>query len=243
MTALTVRAIPAARRASALYCATYGRGVPVLLIHGFGACGETMQPLALQFAARYQTIVPDLRGHGQSQRLPLADSIDRLSADLHELLDLLDVGPAFVLGHAGGAAVAAQLAADYPANVRGLALISPPQLATSRRKPIASRLRHGLAALLGRNGYAGAHDEHACQRLLQHVDRQAQLRAIGAPALVVTGSDDPVSTPRNARETAQMLRCGELAVLAGGGPRLLHTHDTALADLLSSWLTRLECAA
>lgn len=243
MTALTIRAIPAARRASALYCATYGSGTPLLLIHGFGASGDAFQPLALRLAQRYQVIVPDLRGHGQSHRLPLADSIGRLATDIRELLDLLGVTATFVIGHAGGAAVALQLAAEHPARVRGLALVSPPALAPSVRRPLGSRLRSGLAAMLGQNESAGMHVEHACQRLLQYVDYRAYLGAISAPALVVAGSADANSTPRNAREMAQRLRAGAPAVIVGGGERMPQTHYEALTDVLSPWLELQERAA
>ncbi|MDW8148604.1 MAG: alpha/beta fold hydrolase [Roseiflexaceae bacterium] len=128
MTALTLRAIPAARRASALYCATGGSGFPLLFIHGFGASGDVFQPLVSKLAGRYQTIVPDLRGHGRSRRLPLADSIERMAADVGDLLDLLRIGRTFVIGHAGGSAIAAHVAAKQPGRVCGLVLISPPEI-------------------------------------------------------------------------------------------------------------------
>ncbi len=44
-TTVTPRAISAARRASALYCAVYGSGAPLLLVHGLGASGAIFQPL------------------------------------------------------------------------------------------------------------------------------------------------------------------------------------------------------
>ena len=80
-TTLSPRAIPAARRASALYCATHGSGTPLLLVHGLGVSGAVFEPLLPTLSARYQTVVPDLRGHGQSRRLPSPDNIERLAAD------------------------------------------------------------------------------------------------------------------------------------------------------------------
>ena len=65
---------------------------------------------------------PDLRGHGQSQRLACAGQ-ERMAADLAELLDLLALSRCFVLGHAGPGSVAECFAYQFPARVRGLILI------------------------------------------------------------------------------------------------------------------------
>ena len=63
MTTLAPRALSASRRASALYCNVYGSGAPLLLVHGLGTSGAIFQPLLPALSARYQVIVPDLRGH------------------------------------------------------------------------------------------------------------------------------------------------------------------------------------
>ncbi|HNP71860.1 MAG TPA: alpha/beta hydrolase, partial [Kouleothrix sp.] len=119
--ALRMRA--AHRRATALYCTLHGSGTPLLLLHGLGATGAIFRPIIPALARRFQVIVPDLRGHGHSTCLPGPDSIDRMAADVANLLDLLNIPSCLVLGYASGGAVAQQLALRYPARVRGLALV------------------------------------------------------------------------------------------------------------------------
>jgi len=75
MTTLAPRAISASRRASALYCNVYGSGTPLLLVHGLGTSGAVFQSLLPALSARYQVIVPDLRGHRHSRCLPGPDSV------------------------------------------------------------------------------------------------------------------------------------------------------------------------
>lgn len=243
MTALTLRAIPAARRASALYCTTGGSGFPLLFIHGFGASGDVFHPLASILSDRYQTIVPDLRGHGRSRRLPLADSIERMAADVGDLLDLLGIGRAMVIGHAGGSAIALHLAADNSARVCGLVLISPPEITSPGRRSFGVRLRDGLIATLSRTNAAGDHDAQACQRLLQKTDYCAQLRSITAPVLVIVGDHDPAPTMRQAREIAQTVDHGTLAIMSGSSTSLLHNHADALIRVMVPWLEQQERAA
>ncbi len=44
-----------------------GEGPPVVLLHPFPASHELWLPVAEALALRYRTILPDLRGHGDSE--------------------------------------------------------------------------------------------------------------------------------------------------------------------------------
>lgn len=233
-----------ARRSSALYCATHGHGSPLVLIHGFGASGAVFDALIPALAARHTVIVPDLRGHGNSRRLPLADSVARLAADLDDLLDLLAAGPAFVLGHAGGAAVAQQLAKDYPARVRGLVLACACARGAAARPGAVARLRGGLAGLLRDNGeHAGGCSSGAGDRLLASFDSRPWLAQLRAPTLVVAGASDAVTPVQQARELAAALPHASLTVIPGAGHWLVETHPDRLLDVTLPWLQQQEVAA
>lgn len=43
-----------------------GAGEPLLLLHGFGGCGQDWQPFVALLARHFKLIMPDLRGHGGS---------------------------------------------------------------------------------------------------------------------------------------------------------------------------------
>jgi non-heme chloroperoxidase len=244
MTALSSRALPLARRASALYCATHGSGTPLLLIHGFGASGQMFQPLLASLSAAHTVLVPDLRGHGKSQRLPLADSVARLAADLDDLLDLLGGRPAFVLGHGGGAAVAQQLAHDFPGRVRGLILVSATARATSPSDGAMRRLRSGLSGLLGERGErAGGCSSYAGNQLLQTFDSRPWLGTLTMPTLVLAGADDAVAPMPYTREIAGRLPRCRLEVIPGAGHSLLETHPGQVLAITLPWLRQQEAAA
>jgi pimeloyl-ACP methyl ester carboxylesterase len=53
-----------------LYFAERGSGPPLLLVHGLMVTGEMFEPVIEHLATRHRVIVPDLRGHGRSRRLP-----------------------------------------------------------------------------------------------------------------------------------------------------------------------------
>jgi pimeloyl-ACP methyl ester carboxylesterase len=267
MTALSLRAIPAARRASALYCAVHGSGTPLLLIHGLGASGAVFQPLLPALAARYKLIIPDLRGHGHSRCLPGPDSLDRMADDIVTLLDMLRVPACLVLGHATGAAVAQQLARACPERVRGLALVCGyARNAWTLREQIESRLRPELFRLIGARGVstlAGwrstSEDESEfvhqivaanngqrvaeVARALHTFDSRPWLRELACPTLVVAGEADATTPPRHAHELAHGLPAAQLHVLPRAGHWLLKTHTAALLDIVLPWLAEREGAA
>jgi pimeloyl-ACP methyl ester carboxylesterase len=267
-TTFAPRTIPAARRASALYCATYGSGAPLLLVHGLGVSGAVFQPLIPVLAARYQVIVPDLRGHGQSRCLPGPDSAERLADDIENLLDLLGITSCFALGYASGGAVAQQLARSQPDRVRGLALVcSYARNAVTIREHIQSRLRPELFRLLGAAGVGRLAAHTGCPRgapadtfafvcdamaandgrriapiarSLLNFDSRPWLKQVVCPALIVAGADDTITPPRAARELADGLPNAQLHIIPHAGHWLVKTHTTALQDLVVPWLDRCE---
>ena len=96
----------------------------VLLIHGLGWDGSLFDRTATQALAGYRTIVPDLRGHGESTCPPGAFKIGDLAIDMAAVLDALAVERCVVLGFSLGCAVALELARAEPKRVTGLALVA-----------------------------------------------------------------------------------------------------------------------
>jgi pimeloyl-ACP methyl ester carboxylesterase len=99
---------------------------PVLVIHGASGNLEEIR-LALGDALRdRRTIFVDRPGHGHSERGDDAMAAPAAQAGvLADLLDRLGTGPAVVVGHSWGAAVAAAMAVTRPEAVSGLVLVAP----------------------------------------------------------------------------------------------------------------------
>lgn len=101
-----------------------GSGVPVVLLHGFGADLNGWRPFVSGSALAGPVLALDLPGHGGSTR-DVPESLEAIAQAVEATLEASGA-PSFVLvGHSFGAAVAATLAARAMANVRGLALIAP----------------------------------------------------------------------------------------------------------------------
>jgi pimeloyl-ACP methyl ester carboxylesterase len=100
-----------------------GTGPALLLIHGIGDNSTTWQPVHSRLARRFTVIAPDLLGHGQSDK-PRADySVAAYANGMRDLLTVLDIEKATVVGHSLGGGVAMQFAYQFPQLVERLILV------------------------------------------------------------------------------------------------------------------------
>lgn len=100
-------------------------GEPVVCLHGLTQHGGIFERLGRELAARGRRVVAlDLRGHGESERLPPWDMGTHV-ADVLETLDALGIERAAWIAHSFGGRVLAELAARAPERVERLALLEP----------------------------------------------------------------------------------------------------------------------
>ncbi len=101
-----------------------GRGPALLLLHGIGDSSASWVPLMRPLAEHFTVIAPDMLGHGESAK-PRADySVAAYANGMRDLLDVLGIDKATVVGHSLGGGVAAQLAYQHPTRVERLVLVS-----------------------------------------------------------------------------------------------------------------------
>lgn len=82
-----------------------GKGKLLVLIHGWSQSAEQFKYQISAFAERYHVIAIDLRGHGKSEKVTYGYRISRLSKDIQELIDVLQLEKLHLLGHSMGCAV------------------------------------------------------------------------------------------------------------------------------------------
>jgi len=77
---------------------TVGDGPPVVLLHPFPAHHEFWLPVAESLSSRYQLILPDLRGHGESDAGDGPATMAKHAADIARILDDAQIGRAPLIG-------------------------------------------------------------------------------------------------------------------------------------------------
>jgi pimeloyl-ACP methyl ester carboxylesterase len=101
-----------------------GSGDPLVLIHGGAVDARFFEHQVGPFAERFRVIPTDLWGHGRSPDRDGPFSLESFSIDVAALMEQVAGGPAHVLGHSIGAAVALDLTLRRPDLVRQLIQIS-----------------------------------------------------------------------------------------------------------------------
>lgn len=101
-----------------------GEGPVLLLIHGMAGSSAAWREVMVPLAADYRVIAPDLLGHGESAK-PLGDySLGAFASGLRDLLGVLEVERATVVGQSLGGGVAMQLAYQHPEMCERLVLVN-----------------------------------------------------------------------------------------------------------------------
>ena len=100
-----------------------GSGPAVLLLHGLACDHTTWDPVIDSLARTHTVIAPDLLGHGASDK-PRADySVGGYANGMRDLLTVLGIDTATVVGHSFGGGVAMQFAYQYPERTERLVLV------------------------------------------------------------------------------------------------------------------------
>jgi pimeloyl-ACP methyl ester carboxylesterase len=101
-----------------------GKGPVVVLLHGITGTSSTWSKVIPRLGAHHTVIAPDLLGHGASAK-PVGDySLGAYANLIRDLLEVLDVPRATVVGHSLGGGVALQFAYQFPERCERLALVS-----------------------------------------------------------------------------------------------------------------------
>ncbi len=98
-----------------------GQGVPVVLLHGFPFSHWMWRPQVSVLARGHRVITPDFRGFGESAGVP--ESLDQLAADLHALVEHLNLPPYVLGGFSMGGYVAFRYLAQQSGRISGLMLL------------------------------------------------------------------------------------------------------------------------
>ncbi len=99
-----------------------GDGPALLLLHGIGSNRNTWRPVLPALARHFTVVAPDLLGHGDSAK-PRADySIGGFANGMRDLLGVLGMERATVVGHSFGGGVAMQFAYQFPEHTERVVL-------------------------------------------------------------------------------------------------------------------------
>jgi pimeloyl-ACP methyl ester carboxylesterase len=117
-----------------------GSGPPVVLLHPFPSHHEFWHPIALALESRYRLILPDLRGHGESEIGEGPALMRKHARDIARVLDAAGVGKAAFVGCSIGGYILFEFWRSFRERVTSLTLCDTrPQADTAEAR--ANRLK------------------------------------------------------------------------------------------------------
>ncbi|HVP68766.1 MAG TPA: alpha/beta fold hydrolase [Anaeromyxobacteraceae bacterium] len=221
-----------------------GREV-VLLLHAFPLHSGMWARQVAALSPRYRVIAPDYPGLGKSQPRPEPSTMEALASGIVELLGLVRVDRAAVVGLSMGGYLSFELYRRQPGLFRALALCDTragadtPEGAAGRETFAKNAIEKGLhwvademtpkllkpqpdgavvrevRALIGQGTPAGV---AAAQRgMARRPDSFPTLGAIACPTLVVVGAEDTLTPPAEAEKLAAGVKGASLARIPNAG--------------------------
>jgi pimeloyl-ACP methyl ester carboxylesterase len=183
-----------------MYYAIYGKGDPILLIHGGLANSDYWANQVSALSKTHEVIVADSRGHGRSSWTSQPIGYDLMASDYVALLDYLKIPKTAIVGWSDGGIIGIDIAMRHPDRVTKL-FAQAANVTTDGVKPNMDKAP-AFAAFIKRS--AGEHERLSPapqnnKAFLASIEKmwatepnwtKAQLSEIRAPTAIVIGDHD-----------------------------------------------------
>ncbi|MCX6267813.1 MAG: alpha/beta hydrolase [Bacteroidetes bacterium] len=208
-----------------LYFEVYGKGAPVLVIHGNGGSISSMKEQIPWFSKKHQVIAADSRSQGKSKDAADSLSYEMMADDYNALMDSLHLDSAMVIGWSDGGIIGLLLAIRHPEKVRRLVItganIRPDSTAVSAAD-IQSMKQQVLELQKQKQTPKIKNDTKLTRLMIDEPNISlASLQQIRCPVLVIGGDHDIIKTEHTV-EIYRSIPGASLWILPGSG------HDTCI---------------
>jgi pimeloyl-ACP methyl ester carboxylesterase len=183
-----------------IHYAIYGKGSPVIFLHGGLANGDYWGNQVPAVAARHTVILMDSRGHGRSTRDARPYGYDLMADDVVALMDALKIPKADIVGWSDGGIIGIDLALRhrdrvgkvfaFAANTKTSGVVEDVEKNPTFAAFIARAGKEYAALSATPNEYAAFVDQISKMWFGEPNWTDAELAAIETPVLVVDGDHD-----------------------------------------------------
>jgi pimeloyl-ACP methyl ester carboxylesterase len=204
-----------------IWYAEFGRGEPVILLHGGLANASYWGNQVPVLAKHYRVIVMDSRGHGRSTRNGAPFGYDLMASDVLALMDFLKIPKAVLIGWSDGAILGLDIAIHHPERVTKLfafaANSEPSGVKDVGKSPVFTRFIARAQKEYERlspapDQYKQFLDEITKMWATQPDFTAKQLQAISVPTWIVDGDHDEAIKRENTLFMAKQIPGARLLI-------------------------------
>ena len=249
-----------------IWIETTGAGPDLVLSHGLGGNAGVWYQQLPYFAQRYRVITWDQRGFGRSSNDGLQHGPVSAVKDLLQIMDLLEVQSAHLVGQSMGGWVTTGTAIAAPERVKSVvlacttggvpvgsqpdadpALVRAPRAARplgehpaiGGRLPSLDMAKAYLYQALGSFGVRPS-DAEFFRILKEHTYSVDDLAAIKVPVLLIAGELDDLMTPERIRYAAEHFTDSTIVELADRGHSPYFEDPDSWNEIVSRFLSTIE---
>lgn len=126
----------------------YGRGRPVILLHGWLGSWALWQETMAHLGPYYRTYALDFWGFGESGKKRDSYAVQDFVSLVDQFMDRLGIDRAPIVGHSMGGTVSLSVAIQYPQRVSKVVVVGSPIVGSSLALPLKMAGRRPVAAVL-----------------------------------------------------------------------------------------------
>jgi pimeloyl-ACP methyl ester carboxylesterase len=231
-----------------IYYAIYGKGAPVILLHGGLGNSDHFAFQVPALADKFQVIVIDSRGHGRSTMSKAKLSYHAMASDVVAVMDKLEIKKAALVGWSDGGEIALDLAIHEPSRVEKIFIVGANYDANG------SKPRGGPSSPTFKAYAAKCKADHqklsdkpksfdAIIDALLPVWRnpagftKAQLRAIQAPSMITLGDHDEIILAAQIEEMGKLIPNGRSLIFKDASHFVMWQDPESFNKALVEFLT------
>lgn len=248
------------------YVRTGGDKPSVVLLHGLMTNAACWSPLVRALEENYDIVMPDARGHGNSDAPSYGYSYNQLADDVEGLIEAIGLDTPVLLGHSMGGMTAALVASRNSRQLRGLILVDPTFLTPQRQREVYESDivdRHRQILSQSKEGFLAESLIRHSRRSRDFIELLAQARfqtsihafevltppnpdymqlisTIDVTSLLVIGDAGTVVSPEVSAEIAALNRHFKVAQVTEAGHGIPYDQPEQLAAVVKAFLHSLS---
>jgi pimeloyl-ACP methyl ester carboxylesterase len=245
-----------------IYYEEYGSGEPLILIHGGMGIGKNFEPHIPAFSKQFRVIVPDSRGHGNTDNPSGEFSYRLMAEDVAAFINTLGLHSPSICGWSDGGQIALELGMHYPdlmkCMVVGAAWYQFSQTYQGLLTAIGfespgvvniERIKQSLPQLaeMWRSWHSPIHGPDHWETLVTQISTMwwtplgytaDDFQKIKAPTLILVGDRDQMVPVEEAAEMYRFIPVAELAMVPDSDHSLPLTRAKLFTTIVLDFLVR-----
>ncbi|MBV8587394.1 MAG: alpha/beta hydrolase [Verrucomicrobia bacterium] len=229
-----------------IYYAEFGRGEPLILLHGGLGNIEQFGNQIPALEAHYKVIALDSRGHGRSTRSTAPFSYHLMADDVLGVMNYLRIPKAAVIGWSDGGIIGLDLAIYHPDRLNKLVAIAANYSVSglhnskTRSETLTEYYRLVRSDYERLSSTPNDYDNFlVAMRMMWRSQPEytlTQLTSIQVPTLIVDGEYDEVVQREHAAKLARLVPGAKLVIIPGSSHFVMFQRPSALNQTILSFL-------